>query len=154
MTPPGKAIPAMPARDVTLADNKIAAREPFHVIPGKIDNSHKFVADGHGYWNRFLRPRVPIIYVHVGAADGGLQDSDEHVVAADFRNRKFFEPQSRLGPAFHHGLHHFLHDKKLGEAVYEVECDGVPDSPRESATHLRLRLIRSLGMMQMHVRNP
>jgi hypothetical protein len=24
---------------------------------------------------------------------------------------------------------------------------------RESAAHLRLRLIRSLGMMQMHVRN-
>ena len=113
----------MPARDVTLANNEVAAREPFHVITNKIDNSHKLVANCHWHRDRFLRPLVPVIDVHVGPADGGLQNADQHVIAADFRNRNFLEPQARLGPAFHHGLHHFLHDKKLGEAVCEVECD-------------------------------
>jgi hypothetical protein len=123
VTPPGEAIPAMPARNVTLADDEIAAREPFHVITDTIDNSNKFVADGHRYWNRFLRPGVPVINVHIGPADGGLKDADEHVIAADFRNRNFLNPQARLGSAFYHGLHHFLHAKKLGEAASEVECD-------------------------------
>ena len=34
----------------------------------------------------------------------------------DFRNRNFFEPQSGLGLGFHDGLHHLLHDRKLGES--------------------------------------
>jgi hypothetical protein len=121
--PPGKAIPAMPAGNVTLADDEVAARESFYVITDKIDNSHKFVADGHWHRNCFLRPRVPVINVHVGPADGCLQDADEHLIAADFRNRNFLEPQARLRSAFHDGLHHFLHAKKLGEAASEVECD-------------------------------
>jgi hypothetical protein len=123
VTPSGQAISTMPACDVTFADNEVAAREAFHLITDQIDNSHKFVADGHGYRNRFLRPRVPVIDMHVGPADGGLQDTDEHIVPADFGNRNFLEPQARFGPAFDHGLHHFLHDKKLGEAMCEVECD-------------------------------
>jgi hypothetical protein len=116
VTPPGEAISAMPARDVTLAYNEVAARETFHVIADKIDNPDKFVADGHGYWNRFLRPRVPVIDVHIGPADGGLQDPDEHIVSAHLRNRNFLKPQARLGSAFYDGLHHFLHAKKLGES--------------------------------------
>jgi hypothetical protein len=142
----------MSARDVTLADNEIAAREPFHVIADKIDNADKFVADRHRHRDRFLRPGVPVIYVDVGAADGRFHDADEHIICADFGNRNFLEPQARFGAVFHHGLHHFLHDRRLCEAVCEVECDEI--GLRESAAYLRLRLIRSLGMMQRHARNP
>src|SRR4029450_10552750 len=127
VTPPGQAIPAMPTRDMAFADNKIVAREPFHMIADKIDNSHKFVADGHGYRNRFLRPRVPVIDVHIGPADGGLQDPDEHIVSAHLRNRNFLKPQARLGSAFYDGLHHFLHAKKLGElGAQETKIVGWP----------------------------
>jgi hypothetical protein len=113
----------MPARDVTLADNKIAAREPFHVIADKIDNADKFVADCHGHRDRFLRPGVPVIDVDVGAADGRFHDADEHIICADFGNRNFLERQPWFGAVFHHGLHHFLHDSRLCDAVCEVECD-------------------------------
>jgi hypothetical protein len=127
VTPPGEAISAMPARDMALADNKITAREPFHVIPDKIDNSNKFVADGHGYRNRFLRPCVPAIYVHISPADGCLQDANEHVIAAHLRNRNFLKPKARLGSAFYDGLHHFLHAKKLGESgAQETKIVGRP----------------------------
>jgi hypothetical protein len=39
------------------------------------------------------------------------------------QRENFLEAQLRLGPVFHHGLHHSLHDKKLGETACEVECD-------------------------------
>jgi hypothetical protein len=150
VTPPGEAIATMPARDVTLADNQIVAREPFHVIADNIDNADKFVADRHGHRDRFLRPGVPVIYVDVGAADGRFHDADEHVVCADFGNRNFLEPQPRLGFGLHDGFHHFLHDKD-----YSKPCakSNVTIGLRESAAYLRLRLIRSLGMMRQHARN-
>jgi len=34
--------------------------------------------------------------VHIGPADEGLQDADEHIVAADVRNWNFLEAQPRL----------------------------------------------------------
>ena len=92
MTPPGQTIAAMPARDVTFAYDKIAARETFHVLTDKIDNADKFVADGHRHGDRFLRPGVPIIYVDVGPADRRLRHADEHIVCADIGNRNLLEP--------------------------------------------------------------
>src|SRR5213080_3965617 len=53
MTPPSQTVAAMPARDVTFADDKIAVRETFHVLTDKIDNADKFVADGHRHGDRF-----------------------------------------------------------------------------------------------------
>ncbi len=92
MPPSGEAIPTMPAGDVTLADDEIAAGEPFYVIAHAIDNADKLMADDHRHRNRFLRPRVPVVDVHVRAADGCFQHADQHIVAADFWNGNFFEP--------------------------------------------------------------
>jgi len=81
-----------------------------------IDHSDKLVANRHWHRNRFLGPCVPVVNVNVRPADRGFQDTNKHVIAADFRDRNFFEPQSRLGLGLHDGLHHLLHDKKLGES--------------------------------------
>ena len=93
------------------------------MIADPVDHADEFVADHHRHRDRLLRPRVPVIYVDVGAADRSLLDADEDVVGRDFRHRHFLQAKARLGPAFYHCLHHFLHAKKLGEAANEVECD-------------------------------
>ena len=48
-----------------------------------------------------LRPGVPFVDVQVGAADAGLQHADQHVVDARLGHRNVFQPQARLGFAFH-----------------------------------------------------
>src|SRR5215212_7401689 len=70
MTPPCQAIATMSTRDVPLAHDQIALAKAFHVFTHVIYNAHKLVADGHRHWNRFLCPRIPVINVHVGPADG------------------------------------------------------------------------------------
>ena len=113
MTAAGETIAAMSAGDVALAGDEIAFGESFNVITDAIDHADKLVADGHRHRNGLLRPRIPIIYMYVGSADGSLDDADEDVVALDFWNGNFFEPKPRLGFAFHDGLHRFLHEMKL-----------------------------------------
>ena len=113
MTASGETIAAMPASDVAFAGDEIALGKTFHVIADKIDNPDELVPDGHRHRDRFLRPRVPVIYMYVRPADRGFQNADEHVVAFDFRNRNLFEPKSGLGFALHDRLHRFLHERKL-----------------------------------------
>src|SRR5438046_10669961 len=111
MTTTGETITAMPASDVAFADDKIALGKSFYVIAGNIDNPDKFVADGHRHGNRLLGPGVPVIYMDVGPADRGFDRADEHVIAADLRNRNLFQPKTGLAFAFHDSLHRFLHEK-------------------------------------------
>src|SRR6266481_9222237 len=69
MPPSGEAIPTMPASDVALGNDEIAAGEPFYVLAHAIDNTDKLMADDHRHRNRFLRPRIPVVDVHVRTAD-------------------------------------------------------------------------------------
>src|SRR5439155_13469810 len=110
----GQTIPAMSTGDVSLAYYKIAARKTFHVIADSINGAHKLMPDRHWHRDRFLRPGVPIVDVHVCSTDRCFQHSDEHIVAADFWNRNFLEPKAWLRFGLHNGLHHFLHNGKLG----------------------------------------
>ena len=43
--------------------------KPFDPIADALDDADKFVADDHRHRNRFLRPRIPVVNVNVGAAD-------------------------------------------------------------------------------------
>src|SRR5207244_2289018 len=123
MTAPSKTIAAMSTGNVSLADHEIAARKAFHVITYSLNRADKLVANRHRHRNRFLRPRIPIVDMHVSPADRGLQHTNEHVVALSFRNRNFFKPETRLGFGLYDGLHHLFHNRKLGEARGEVERD-------------------------------
>ena len=107
MTPAGETVSAMSADDVTFAGDEIARRKTFHAIADAIDDADEFMADDHRHRDRLLRPRVPVINVNVGAADRVFMNPNEDIVAADFRNRNFFEPQTRLGFALHDRLHRF-----------------------------------------------
>jgi hypothetical protein len=112
----GQAIPAMSTGDVSLAYYEIAPRKTFHVIAHSLNSAHKLVADRHWHRDRFLRPRIPVVDVHVSPADRGLQHADEHVVALNFWNRNFLEPEARLSFGLYDRFHHFLHEGKLGES--------------------------------------
>jgi hypothetical protein len=106
----------MATRNVSLADYEIALCKSFYVIANVINNADKLVTNCHWHWNGFLRPFVPVIYVHVRPTDRRFQYADKHVIAAHFWNSNVLQPESGLGFGLHHGLHHFLHRKKLGES--------------------------------------
>src|SRR5258708_18405053 len=133
MTSASETIAAMSARDVPFADDEIAFRKTFHVIAGKIDNSNKFVSDGHRHGNRLLRPRVPVVNVDVRSTDRCLQNADENVVAADFWNWNCFEPKSRLGLSLNDGLHRLLHKSKLSTDFTDSHGFVRNGNPRNSA---------------------
>jgi hypothetical protein len=113
----GEAIPTMPTGDVSFGNDEIAGAKTFYVIAHAIHNADKLMANDHWNWNRFLRPRIPVIDVHVRATDGCFQDANQHVVAAYFWNRNIFEPKTGLRFRFDNRLHRRLHDSKLGEST-------------------------------------
>src|SRR5205823_13593137 len=100
-----EAIATMSTGDVPLAYHEIALRESFHMIAYIVDNADELMADRHGNRDRFLRPRIPVVDMNVSPTDRRFQNANEHLVAVDFRNRNFFEPQPRLGFGLHDGLH-------------------------------------------------
>src|ERR1700719_869761 len=115
MTPASEAIATMSASNVTFADDEITFSKASHMIADPINHADKLVADGHRHGDRFLGPGVPVIYMYVGPANGGLENPNKDVVARNFRNGNLLEPQSGLGFRLYDGLHRFLHGVKLSE---------------------------------------
>src|SRR5882757_1033693 len=50
--------------------------------------------DSHGYGDRLLRPRIPLVDVHVGTADRRLGDLDQYIVRADPGLRYVVQPDA------------------------------------------------------------
>src|SRR5262249_19112078 len=117
MTAAGQTISAMPAGDVAFPDDEIAFGKTFHVIADAIDYANKLVPDGHRDGDGLLGPGIPVIYMYVGPADGGLKDADKDVIGANFGHRHFLEPKSGLGFSLHDSLHRLLHRAKLAAVV-------------------------------------
>src|SRR6266404_1065113 len=149
MTPPGQTIAAMPTRDVTFADDKVAAHEAFYMIADEIDNADKFVADSHRHRDRLLRPGVPVIYMYVSPADGRFDDANKNVVTFDFRNRNFLEPQPWFGAAFHHRLHRLLHKKE----IRRIMKAGKKEKLDEARLQILWTKFACVEMMQTHACN-
>ena len=72
MTPAGQTISAMPANDVAFAVTRSPGCKTADCDPDLIDYADEFVADDHRHRNRFLRPRIPVVNVNIGAADRSL----------------------------------------------------------------------------------
>src|SRR5260370_11550637 len=88
----GEAIPTMPTGDVPFGNDEVAAPKAFDVVAHAIHNADKLMANDHRHGNRFLRPCIPVVDVHVRAADRCFQHANQHVVAANFWNRNFLDP--------------------------------------------------------------
>ena len=78
----GKAVAAPPTDHVPLAADDLAGPEVLHVAADVDDAADEFMADDQGDGNRLLRPGVPGVDVHVGAANPGAEDFNQHVVDA------------------------------------------------------------------------
>ncbi len=103
----GATIATVTAGDVAFARDPIAHREPTHFAAHVDDAAEVLVPNGHGHGNGLLRPGIPVVDVHVGAADGGLGDLDEHVVRTDLRDVDVPHPDAGFRLAFYkcfHGL--------------------------------------------------
>ena len=97
--PAGQAVAAAAADDVALAADDLAGMKVRDVRADLDDLADELVADHHRHGNRLLRPGVPVVDVHVGAADAGPQHANQHVVDARFGHRHLFEPKASFGPA-------------------------------------------------------
>src|SRR6185436_15147743 len=108
LAPPRHAVPASPADDVPLTAHRVAGLEAGHVRADLRDLADELVPDHERHGDRPLRPRVPAVDVHVGAADPRPVDADLDVVDPDLGLRQLFEPEARLGPALYERLHETL----------------------------------------------
>jgi len=108
VSPSCAAIAAASADYVSFAADDLADFDVADVVADFFDGSDEFVARDKRGFDCFLRPAVPVVDVDVGAADSGLLDFDEDVVAADRRNGHFFGPDSGFGSCFHKRFHSFV----------------------------------------------
>src|SRR5438067_11032219 len=139
MTATGETIPAMTASDVAFADDEIAFGKPFDVIAHALDHPDELVPDGHGDRDCLLGPGIPVIYMYIRPADGGLQDADQDIIALDLGHWDFLQPKSRLGFGLYHRLHHFLHGAKLSAHFAHVDlarCTVLRDDERSCQRRL------------------
>src|SRR5580692_5137929 len=105
MAPPRQTIAAPAADYVTLAADDIAGEEIVDIRAHFDDFAYELVPDRHGHRDGALRPLIPFVDMHVGAADAGAQHLDQYVADADLRRLDFFQPQPRFAPALHQCFH-------------------------------------------------
>src|SRR5258708_30064943 len=104
------AIAAVSAGNVAFSRHAIAGAEAAYFAAQFDDLSGVFMADGHGHGDCFLRPRVPVVNVHVGAAYRGAVDLDEYVIVADRGFRDVLQPDT----GFRTCLDQRFHDPSSG----------------------------------------
>ena len=100
----------MAADNVALARDDLARVKIMDVAADRLDAPDELVPDDHRHRNGLPCPIVPVEDVHVGPADGILEDADEHIVDANLRPGDFFEPEAGFSVALHERAHG-LHDK-------------------------------------------
>jgi hypothetical protein len=97
MTPTGAAVAAVAADDVPLAGHQLPELEAAHPVSELDDPAHELVADDQGHGQRALRPLVPLVDMHVRAADGGLEHADHDFSGAGARDGDALERQTGSG---------------------------------------------------------
>jgi len=105
VSPAGQAVAAAPAHHMSLGADQITHVEIVHVAADLDDPADELVADHHRDLDRLLGPGVPVVDVHVRAADRGLHDFDQHVVDIDSRLRHVLHPEADLCLAFDQRFH-------------------------------------------------
>ena len=136
MPPSGQTIAAVSTGDVSLTDHDIAACKSFHVVTDSLNHAGKLMTNRHRNRNGFLRPVIPVIDVHVCAADRCFQHPDQNIITADCWNRNLLEPKTRLALWLSQLLSSFFarHDtrpiSKTRKGVYNSESNLVAQKGR------------------------
>src|SRR5690606_8848137 len=113
----GPAVAAVPARDVPLARHAVADRETGHLRAEFLDDPDVLVTGDEGYGNRALRPGVPVVDVHVRAAEAGVLHADEHVVVAHAGARRVDLPHALARFELREGPHDPLSHACRGDLI-------------------------------------
>ena len=129
MPPAGQTIPAMAAGDVTFTDDEIARSEPLDMVADGIDHPDKLMPDRHRNGDRLLCPRIPIVNVDIGAADGRFHNPNPDIIAAYFGHRDILQPKPSLRLCFHDGFHRLGHTLKLGKLIADVDRSARSETP-------------------------
>ena len=71
-------------------------------------------------------PIIPVVDVHIGAADGSAQDADAHIIGPDRRQGNLLQPEAR----FRLGLDQRLHreTRLISKSVVLQECNADSES--------------------------
>lgn len=112
----GAAVATQPARNVTLCRYAVADFVVVHTVTDLCDVTDELMTDHERRSNRALRPVIPVVYVQVGAADGGLVDLDQHLVGTYLGDGYLLHPDPGLRRAFDQRLHR-AHGITFGPAV-------------------------------------
>ena len=112
-------------------DTRSPVLKPRTSLPNLDDFAGIFMADRHRYRHGLLRPGVPVVDVHVGAADRGAMHLDEDVVVADRGLRDVLHPdagfRARLDQCFHEV-------PLLNDAEFASPRDRTPEMTRSSCS--------------------
>ena len=100
------AVAAVAAGDMALAGHPLSHLQAGHPRAQGKNLAYILMADGHGGLDVQLRPWVPIVDVHVGAADCGLMYFDENLSGAGLRHAHLPQLQSRSRGGLDQGVHH------------------------------------------------
>ena len=109
MASAGQAVAAAAANQVPFTGNQIAGLEIMHIAADLGHPAHKFMTYGHRHGNGFLGPLIPVVNVHIRAADRGFVNLYEYIADADLRNGHFFQPEPRLRLGLYQGIHFRSH---------------------------------------------
>ena len=90
---------------MALSGDTIARLEAAHFAADLDHLATEFMSDRHRHRDRLPCPRVPVIDVHVGAADRGLADADQDVVMTHARLGNLFHPDAGFGARFDQCFH-------------------------------------------------
>ena len=104
----GVAVAAVAAGDVALAADPHAHLKAGDAGAQLRDLAHVLVADDHGGLHMLRGPGGPVVDMHVGAADGGLMDLDEHLTGAGHGHGHLPKLQTDARHGLNNGIHHLL----------------------------------------------
>src|SRR5207249_1037620 len=99
------AIPASSTSHMTFATHQLAGMKVGHIGPNCNDFADEFVPNDHGHRDCVFGPLIPVVNVHIGAANSCHQDADLHIINTDLRLRHLFEPQTAGSFSFDESFH-------------------------------------------------
>mmetsp|Transcript_21172 Transcript_21172/g.49211 ORF Transcript_21172/g.49211 Transcript_21172/m.49211 type:complete len:224 (+) Transcript_21172:474-1145(+) len=99
------AVPAVTAHHVAFAAHAVSDLKAAHALAHLYDGACKLVTNCHAVRYGLLGPLVPMVDVHVGAADGSTVNLDQHIVEARFGDGLPVHPYAGLRPQLGKGLH-------------------------------------------------
>src|SRR5215831_11358745 len=105
MPPAGAAVAAVSASDVTFARDAIADGKSAHLASDLDHGSAILMTDRHGNGNGLLRPRIPVVNVHIRSADRSFVDRNAYVVGAKDGRRNVLKFDARSSAMFDERFH-------------------------------------------------